>query len=256
MTTNEGDRLHSGLIKSFVATMPRVDGAWIEQRTGYVVASCPAIPLPGFNGLWIDGDVPRDRLSVAIEQLDAAGAPCWLLVRAGTTGPFDATAAALGFHLEDTVPGMALAREALVGGPAVGAEVLRLDLDHLDATIEISAASFEGPRPIFEAMYASIAATRGFAVYEARAEGTAVSTACSWLVDRAVGIFNVATPAEHRRRGYGRAVTERAIRDAFEAGADLAWLQASELGTSVYRAMGFRQVEAYHVYARLHPPAG
>ena len=60
----------------------------------------------------------------------------------------------------------------------------------------------------------------------------------------------MATPAAFRRRGFGRAVTERAIRDGFEAGADLAWLQASELGRSVYASMGFRQVESYEIFGR------
>ena len=37
---------------------------------------------------------------------------------------------------------------------------------------------------------------------------------------------------------------------AFEAGADLAWLQASPLGEPVYRASGFRYVETYLVLGR------
>jgi N-acetylglutamate synthase len=58
------------------------------------------------------------------------------------------------------------------------------------------------------------------------------------------------SPPEHRGRGYGRAVTAKAVADGFEAGADLAWLQASQLGQPVYRAMGFRQVETYLVLGR------
>jgi hypothetical protein len=54
-----------------------------------------------------------------------------------------------------------------------------------------------------------------------------------------------ATPLEFRSRGYGRAVTTGAIEAAFEAGTDLAWLQASPLGQPVYQAMGFRQVATY-----------
>jgi predicted acetyltransferase len=95
-----------------------------------------------------------------------------------------------------------------------------------------------------------VAAMPGMAYYVARLAGEPVSTALGLVNGAEVGIFNVATPPQHRRRGFGAAVTERAIRDGFAAGADLAWLQSSELGEPVYRRMGFRQVETYVLLSR------
>ena len=250
MTQDAADRLHSGLIKSFVATVPDRAGSWIVQRAGYTAVRCPPIPLPGFNGLWIDGHLPSDELPRAIEQMEAVDVPFWLLVRAGSTGPFGETAAILGFDLEESLPGMTLQPGALVAAHDSGTAIRRITANQLDTAIDMAAEAFESPRSIAETMFSRIAAIPGFAIYEASVDGVPVSTATSWVVDGTVGIFNVATPAEHRRRGYGRAVTERAIRDALEAGADLAWLQASELGATVYRSMGFRQVEGYDVYGR------
>jgi ribosomal protein S18 acetylase RimI-like enzyme len=249
MTAREAARLRNGLLRSVSTIGPRFEDAWIDQRAGHVVTVCPSIPLPGFNGVWIDGDVPADALSRAIAEVEAAGVPCWLLVHP-STGSFDDAAAALGFRHDETVPGMCLTPDALVPSTTAGVEIVVVAPDTMTASIDAAVAGFGTSRPVMETIYEVLAWTPGATVYEARVGDVVVSTACAWVDDGSVGIFNVATPPEHRRRGYGRAVTERAIRDGFAAGADLAWLQASELGASVYAAMGFRVVDHEEVYVR------
>ena len=254
MTRNAADRLHDGLIAGFAATASRIPGTWVERRDGYTAAVCPVIPLPGFNGLWIEQDLAPGDVESAMADVASSALPVFLLVRVGTAGAFAETAAGLGFRLEESVPAMVVEPATLVAG-ATGVEIRRTGMQDRHTAVDLGAAGFGGPRSIFEAMYTSIFATPGFAVYEAWVDGQPVSTASSYKVHGAVGIFNVATPAEHRRHGYGRSVTERAIRDAFDAGADLAWLQASELGAPVYRAMGFREVDRYDIYSNAEPVA-
>jgi ribosomal protein S18 acetylase RimI-like enzyme len=255
MTRLEADRLHAGLVRAFAAVLPHIEGAWIEERPGYAWSACPAIPVPGFNGVLVDsGNAPvsLDDLRRAVEAVEGAGVPCWVQLRAGTTEGFGDAVGGLGFDLEDTIPGMALGSGELVGGPATTLEVTRVeDAVGLRVAAEVAGAGFEVPEALFAPIYAPrIAALPGVAVYVASVGGVPVSTAIGYTVDGSVGIFNVATPPAHRGHGYGRAVTERAIRDGFAAGADLAWLQASAMGESVYRAMGFRQVETYVVFGR------
>ena len=74
-------------------------------------------------------------------------------------------------------------------------------------------------------------------VYLGRVEAEAVTTAIGYRTGREGGIFNVATPAEHRRHGYGAAITAFATRSLFESGADLAWLQTSPIGERVYHRL-------------------
>jgi GNAT superfamily N-acetyltransferase len=72
-----------------------------------------------------------------------------------------------------------------------------------------------------------------------------VVTGMSVTVDSAVGIFNVATVEHHRRRGYGAALTARAVNDAVRDGAAWAWLQSSDDGYGVYEHLGFSTVERW-----------
>jgi len=136
--------------------------------------------------------------------------------------------------------------------PGPEPEVTRVrDAAGLAVAATVAAAGFEVPRENLAALFTPrVAETPGLSIYVAHAEGRPASTATAWIGDGGVGIFNVATPHEHRGRGYGRAITAKAIEEGFSSGADLAWLQASPLGEPVYRAMGFRQVETYLLLGR------
>jgi len=59
------------------------------------------------------------------------------------------------------------------------------------------------------------------------------------------GIYFVSTLPEFRRRGYGEAMTRRAIADGRTTGCTLGYLQASKMGRPIYERMGFRVMEEY-----------
>ena len=83
--------------------------------------------------------------------------------------------------------------------------------------------------------------------YLGRIGAETVTTALGLRNGSTVGIFNVGTPPVYRRKGYGGAVTARAVADAFAGGASFAYLQASIMGEPVYRGVGFREVDAIAV---------
>lgn len=255
MKQGEADRLHEGLRRSFAEFFRRIEGARLEERAGYRLVVCPQVPFPGFNGIWAEGpdeSAAVRELSGAIEEVDKQGIACWVEVRAGRTPAIERVARRLGFTHEDSISGMVVRHDELAVVRGAELEVTRVqDEAGLAVATTIAAAGFEAPREPFAALLTPrVAAMPGLSIYVARAEGRPVSTAAAWIGDGSVGIFNVATPPEYRGRGYGRAVTTKAVTEGFASGADLAWLQASPLGEPVYRAMGFRQVETYLLLGR------
>jgi N-acetylglutamate synthase len=250
----EADRVHDGLRVSFADLFERMVGARLEQRAGYRLVVCPSMPYPGLHGIWIDGpDESASReIEGAIAEVEEEAVPAWIEFRAGATPASDAVARRLGFTAEEPIPAMAAGRQDLVRVPGPKGHVTRIsEPEGLAVAAAVAAAGFEAPPGSLDGLYApGVAASPGCSVYLAEVDGVPVSTALSWHVGDGVGIFNVATPPKYRGRGYGRAVTAKAVEDGFDAGADLAWLQASPLGEPVYRAMGFRTVSTYLVLGR------
>lgn len=82
----------------------------------------------------------------------------------------------------------------------------------------------------------------GFQLYVGFVSGEPVATAAMYRHEQVAGIYCVATVERARRHGYGRAITERAIVDALDAGCSFSILQSSDVGRSVYESMGYRWI--------------
>lgn len=80
-------------------------------------------------------------------------------------------------------------------------------------------------------------------------DGAPVAAAALFVGAGVAGIYNVCTVPEARGRGIGRAVTGAALDEAASRGLRLAVLGSSEMGYSVYRRLGFREVSRLHSYA-------
>lgn len=85
----------------------------------------------------------------------------------------------------------------------------------------------------------------GFVGYAA---GEPVATATVAMHDATAGVTFVGTRPAFRRRGFGEAVTWRAVRAGREAGCTAAALEASEMGYPIYQRMGFRHVTGYKTF--------
>ncbi|MDQ2966701.1 MAG: GNAT family N-acetyltransferase [Actinomycetota bacterium] len=156
----------------------------------------------------------------------------------------------LGLTNEIRIPGMAVTPEEL-NDSASDLEVIRVETaDGLAQALTVGASGFGVPAELVASIYAlEVADLEGLETYLGRADGRDVSTAVGFTIDGTTGIFSVATPEEHRGRGYGAAITAQAVRDGFAAGADLAGLQSSPMGEPVYKRLGFREVETYTLFA-------
>jgi GNAT superfamily N-acetyltransferase len=113
--------------------------------------------------------------------------------------------------------------------------------------MDIMFEAFDMPResqPTFEARFGefSMGPRAMQTTYIARLDGRPVATSLGCLIDDTVGIFNVATATDARRRGVGGAITAAAMADAQASGAKWAHLESSEMGRSLYERLGFRHV--------------
>ncbi|WP_165422467.1 GNAT family N-acetyltransferase [Rhizobium leguminosarum] len=111
------------------------------------------------------------------------------------------------------------------------------------------AQGFAAPEEIFTAFCTDhLFKDPSVTAYVGRVGGEDVATGLSIIADGCVGIFNVATPPEHRRRGYGRAVVSRLLCDALTKGASVAALHSSLDAVPFYESMEFRRAESWSVF--------
>lgn len=85
-------------------------------------------------------------------------------------------------------------------------------------------------------------------IYVGYLDRVAVAAAELTVSEGAVGLYNISTLAEHRRRGFGSALTLQPLLEARAEGHRLAVLQASEAGQGVYARLGFEATGRYVEY--------
>jgi ribosomal protein S18 acetylase RimI-like enzyme len=248
----EAERLHEALRTAFERLCSLFGDARFERREGYDLMAFPPIPIAQFNGVWPLDDGAAPMLSAALAELEELGLPSSVQVRRGHTPAFAAEAKRLGFTNELELPGMAARAGDLPSPQPNGLTLTRVSGGRdLDDALATAAGGFGAPASSMAPLYMpAVLAAEGFSLYLGRVDGMPVSTSVGLTVGDTLGIFNVATPPEHRGRGYGAALTAEAARAGFANGADLAWLQSSAMGHSVYERLGFRDVETYALLTR------
>jgi ribosomal protein S18 acetylase RimI-like enzyme len=240
---------YRALADAWARLFAEVDGARLERRAGLLVAICPGIPVPPFNGPWVVEDSPAAvaALPAALRDVAAAGEEPFVLTRSGDRH-VTAAARALGLTEAGRLP-VLVARAAELRETEATLDVSTIAPREVAAALDVLTEAFAEPRDVF-ARIGDAALAAGARWYAGRVDGAVVSTGLGLAVGGATGIFNVATAPEHRRRGHGSALTARAARDGFADGAVLAYLQASPAGHSSYRRLGFRDVDEYVVLRR------
>jgi GNAT superfamily N-acetyltransferase len=78
--------------------------------------------------------------------------------------------------------------------------------------------------------------------------GTPVSCVTGCRVDDSVSVWAMATPPQHARRGYARALLAAVLHHAREDGASLGLLGATPAGLPLYEATGWRTHETWALY--------
>lgn len=239
-------------VAAFMAAMVDLFGAMPGAQTlesADLFRYATGMPVARFNGICVLGpDADEASATAWLADLEAEGLPRCILARPQAPPWVEGLAARHGLTDVHHEPLMVHPDPAAVAVPGTP-EIHRVDPEDPDDVAvaqELFAEGFEAPLELLAPlMSARILALPAMAAYVGRADDGPCTVGFGALHDGHVGVFNIATPARHRRRGHGHAVTARVVAEGVASGARAAYLQASELGYPVYERMGFRTVETW-----------
>jgi N-acetylglutamate synthase len=233
--------------EAFIDCLAQLAGAaelgWVK-RAGALTSVLTKVPVATLNGVWATGRGARAaEMEAGLDEVATHGLPYCIQARPHCSPAAADVAERRGMVAAPPIPLMAAVGPVSVPEPRELA-IRRLDVGESRLHAELAGAAFEAPPELFATiiteMTLRLPAVRG---YVGEVGGTPVSTAIAATINDAVGVFNVATTPEHRRRGYGAAVTSRAISDGRAAGASWSWLQSTEPASRVYKRLGFATLE-------------
>jgi N-acetylglutamate synthase len=215
-------------------------------RQGGAAAWITGSPRAGFNSVWPERpNPPASAVAALLDEVADAGLPFTLALRPGSAGVLTGLAAERGMRRAGDHPLMALETGGAKAPRPVPQLAIRLLPPHeATAVVKVAAAVFGATEETFLPSL-DLLALDGLRCYLGEADGQPVATAVSVTTGQFTAIYSVATDPAFRRRGFGTALTARAVADGALAGAAWCWLKASASGYPVYRDLGFRTIETW-----------
>ena len=214
----------------------RQGGDWADL--GGMAVHTTGIPVRHWNGAHLTDASGLAHLDAVEAWFAARGMPWGVLVPADEDAQPE-----LPFITEQRVMLRALA--ALPGLPPY-----RMSWDAAEDAAVVQAAAFGDALEETRAFVTPKLTSAACGVVTLYDGELAVSTATLVVADGVCAVFGVATLPSHQRRGFGRAATLAVLHEGVRRGCDLAYLNPSESGNPVYRALGFTDAPGFRVYGR------
>ncbi len=242
------NRSFVGSFRTLVAHTP---GAAARQWGG-VFAFATGLPMSLFNGCAVVAQMTAADLEAALQWVGARRVPYQVWIDETAAPGLDPVAAARGLQRDPLpYPGMVLhpipEPPAAATGVTVTPVTTEAELrDYHDLCVQ------EGlPPALALRLYSSsLVADPDVQLFMARLDGRPAGHAVAIRTGDVSGVYAVGTLASVRRRGVATAATWGAVAAGRAWGTDTIALQASEMGFSLYAAMGFRTVVPYASFKR------
>ena len=231
--------------------MVRTAGGVVEERDD-VTLLASGIPIPMFNPAFVRPGAadPAGVLEAARSFYAERGAGYAVYFRdAEVPGLADAcVAAGMAEHWQP--PLMVLDPIPPTDPPLPdGLTIETVDASTYDEYLGTLCAGFGIPAELVAPMAGgSMLGIDGFTGLLGRVDGAPVAASGVFVDGTTAGVYNVATHPDHRKKGYGEALTAAAARRGAEAGRTVAILQASAAGEPVYRRMGYATPDRYRQF--------
>jgi len=246
--TVEADEATAALCAVWEHLLVAVPGAWARRQSG-VMGALSGIALPTMNGVWpAPGEPEENTVATLLDEVASSGMPYCLQARPAFSARVQALATRRAMRMDGQIPLMILDRgDRLDHAQDVEDLAIRqLEPDEAVTHAVTAARGFEAPEgPFLQLMTPDVLQRPGTRCYVGEVGGDPVTTGLGVTLGQFVGIFNIATPPEHRGRGFGAAVTARAVSDGLAHGAKRSFLQSSDAGYDVYRRLGFITLERW-----------
>jgi len=223
-------------------------GAWRDSRPG-LLALMTTLPGRPYNGLYgLDATAsPEDATALAVD-LAASGVSWCARLRPSVPDEVDEALGDQGLFAEDEALLMAASLTAndfeRFEPPELTLTARRSGDDPAIATV-LRAAFGTEPSSAAKLLDSAHLKCEGIQWHLGRVGDKPVACAMSVMAGGALGIFAVGTVPEARGRGYGSAVTSRALTQGLAAGAGFGVLTASPDVQNVYLRLGFRVLERW-----------
>jgi ribosomal protein S18 acetylase RimI-like enzyme len=236
---------------AMVATLQHLGSAlpsgWSRWQNG-VLASVTGAEESVLNVVLVASEGVADTpICELLDEVRATGLPHCLQAAPGDAERLGRMALARAMAPEEPIPLMVLDDLSTLDRDAQlahGLVVRELAPEEAALHPEVASKGFEAPiEPMIHVTPESVLAARGVRCYIGEVDGRPVSTGLGVTVGSHVGLLAIATLPGYRRRGYGAALTARALIDGYADGGSWAWLQSSDAGFAVYERLGFRTVE-------------
>jgi len=227
------------------------------RRAGGVVTILTGLPFDWFNQVLIEREEATPAAVLAgVAQARERGDRFVVRLREGIDDRFIPTLTQAGLVPEssDTLtPGMVafpIDCDAIAAPAPPELEIRRVtDAAGIDAHRQVVTVGFgSDPAVALGTACPDLLDRPECVVYVGYADGGPVISGLGWRTGRTLGVYSIATIESARRRGYGAAMTARAVADGVVVGCDVAALQASEMGRPIYERLGFRTVVKYTAY--------
>lgn len=203
------------------------------------------LPSPDFNMVLLQR-ADRAELDALAARVAAADVPALLFCAGEAVSLADDLTSHWTFAGE--VPFMAARVDAV---PAErDARVRRAEVDDAEVVVDLCSRAYGLPAdlfiPVVDAMLAD--EDHRLTAWLLEQDGTAVSTVTTGVVDDAITLWSMATPPEHARQGYARALLGDIMGRAAADGLTVGLLGSTPAGFPLYASSGWTTVEEWQVF--------
>jgi ribosomal protein S18 acetylase RimI-like enzyme len=237
-------------MERLVGVVPGATGRSGSQGTLLALtrSQIPALNVVMSTAKKPDAGEIAELAAVAAEEAGRLGFPWSIRLRGGPDEAIIRKAGEYGLTSESEQPFMVMPLTDASALPPEGGQVRVRALrgNEYNDFAEVLAAGFGAPPLIISSLYTpAVLDTRGFTAYLAEADGVAVAAGLGVVVEGHLGVINVATTPQHRRKGHARIMVEKILKDGRASGAHTAYLHATDEAVGLFESLGFRTAETW-----------